>query len=140
MALISLNERLEEASGKLNIALREAEQHTREAIKLAELVDILQSCQSVEEAYRIAKASLPSLLPSKSGALCITSTSRSIVEAVASWGDTASTEKAFVPDSCSGVAAWQGSYCERRHIRLALRPHRRNQHGRVRMCSPGGTR
>jgi len=99
VALISLNQRLEEASGKLNIAVREAEQLTLEAIKLAELVDILQSCQSVEEAYNISRGSLPSILPSKSGALCITSSSRTIVEAVAVWGAD-STEKAFAPDNC----------------------------------------
>jgi diguanylate cyclase (GGDEF)-like protein len=100
VALISLNQRLEEASGRLNTALREAEQHTWEASKLTELVDILQSCQSVEEAYNIVKDILPSILPSKSGALCITSGSRDVVEAVATWGDTNSTEKAFIPNNC----------------------------------------
>src|ERR1700686_3149143 len=100
VALISLNQRLEEASGRLNIALREAERHTREASKLTELVDILQSCQSVEEAYNIVKSSLPSILSAKSGALCITSNSRNLVEAVAIWGDTNSTEKAFIPNNC----------------------------------------
>lgn len=100
VALISLNQRLEEASGRLNIALRDAEQHTREASKITELVDILQSCQSVEEAYNIVKSSLPSVLSAKSGALCITSNSRNLVEAVAIWGDTNSTEKAFIPNNC----------------------------------------
>jgi PAS domain-containing protein len=37
---------LQEADAKLRIALGESEQHAREAIKLTELVDILQSCQS----------------------------------------------------------------------------------------------
>ena len=91
---------LQEAHAKLRIALGESEQHAREAIQLTELVDILQSCQTVEEAFKIAGNTLSATLSSPSGALCITTPSRNMVEAVATWGDTLATEKTFAPDDC----------------------------------------
>ncbi|MGH9691315.1 MAG: sensor domain-containing diguanylate cyclase [Candidatus Acidiferrales bacterium] len=91
---------LRDARDKLNTALRESEQHAGDAVKLTELVDILQSCQTVEEAYKITGNTLPMILSSKSGALCITSSSRNIVEAVAHWGGNLTTEKTFAPDNC----------------------------------------
>jgi diguanylate cyclase (GGDEF)-like protein/PAS domain S-box-containing protein len=91
---------LEEANAKLRIALAESEEQAREAIKLTELVDILQSCQTAEEAYRIIGNTLPTTLSSPSGALCMTTPSRNIVEAVAAWGGAPITEKTFAPDDC----------------------------------------
>src|SRR5580692_4566202 len=59
VVLISLNRRLEETHQKLNAALQEAEQRTREAIRLTELMDVLQSCQTVDEAYNVTGNTLP---------------------------------------------------------------------------------
>ncbi len=91
---------LEEANAMLRIALGESEEQTREAIKLTELVDILQSCETDEEAYGIIENSLPTTLSSTSGALCMTAPSRNMVEAVATWGDTVAAQKSFAPDDC----------------------------------------
>ena len=85
---------LEEANAKLRISLGESEEQARATIKVTELVDILQSCQTAEEAYRIIGSALPMTLSSPSGALCMTTSSRNIVEAVATWGDAPTTEKA----------------------------------------------
>ncbi|HEV7967238.1 MAG TPA: diguanylate cyclase [Candidatus Acidoferrales bacterium] len=100
VVLISLNRRLEETHQKLNAALQEAEQRTREAVRLTELMDVLQSCHTVEEAYKITGDTLPDVLPAQSGALCITSPSRNLVEAVATWGHESATEKTFAPENC----------------------------------------
>jgi diguanylate cyclase (GGDEF)-like protein/PAS domain S-box-containing protein len=91
---------IQEVHAKLRIALGESEQHAREATKLTELVDILQSCQTVEEACQITGNTLPVTLSSPSGALCVTTPSRNMVEEVATWGDTVATEKTFAPDDC----------------------------------------
>jgi diguanylate cyclase (GGDEF)-like protein/PAS domain S-box-containing protein len=91
---------LRAAHQKLHVALRESEQRAKEAGKLTELVDVLQSCQSVDEAYKIAGSALPRILTSNSGALCIISASRNMVETVAAWGKAATTEKTFGPDNC----------------------------------------
>jgi diguanylate cyclase (GGDEF)-like protein len=100
LALIVLNQKLEEAKRELSITLRESEQRAKEAVQLTELVDILQSCQTVDAAYKVTETALRGALPSQSGALCMTMTSRNIVEAVVGWGDTLATEKTFHPDDC----------------------------------------
>jgi diguanylate cyclase (GGDEF)-like protein/PAS domain S-box-containing protein len=91
---------LQEAHQRLKSALEESEEHAREAVKLTELVDILQSCETLEEACRIAGDTLPAAFSSRSGALYITSPSRILVEAVATWGDTLAVEKTFAPGDC----------------------------------------
>ena len=91
---------LAETHEKLNSALRKAEEQAHDSTKLTELVDILQSCQTVEEAYAIAASVLPGTFSAPAGALCITSPARNIVEAVSVWGADAATEKAFAPDGC----------------------------------------
>ena len=91
---------LEEANAKLRLALGEAEEEAREAVKLTELVDILQSCQTAEEAYQIIRSTLPMTLSSPAGALCVTTSSRNLVEVKVTWGDTVVTENAFAPDQC----------------------------------------
>ncbi len=91
---------LEEAHRKLNAALSQSDQVARESARLSELVDILQSCQNLDEAYKVIQRALQSILPSQSGALCITSPSRNVVEAVTTWGDVAASDKTFRPDDC----------------------------------------
>ena len=91
---------LRQARAKLSAALGASEQQARGAAKLTELVDILQSCQTAEEAYKITESVLQSALTVPSGALCVTSSSRDVVEIVAKWGGVLSTERAFRPDDC----------------------------------------
>ena len=91
---------LADANEKLRIVLEEAQQRSHEAAKLAELLDVLQSCQTAEEAYKVIQRSLPMTLLSRSGALCLTSASRNAVEVVAAWGENSATETSFHPDSC----------------------------------------
>jgi diguanylate cyclase (GGDEF)-like protein len=100
VALISVNRRLEETHQQLNTALQQAKQRAREAVRLTELMDVLQSCQTVNEGYEVTGTTMPNILPSRAGALCITSPSRDLVEAVANWGQNCGTEKTFVPNSC----------------------------------------
>jgi diguanylate cyclase (GGDEF)-like protein/PAS domain S-box-containing protein len=89
-----------EATDKLHAALAAMENQALSAAKLTDLLDILQSCQTAEEAYKVIGDSLPTTLSARSGALCLTSPSRNIVEAAATWGDALSTEKTFRPDNC----------------------------------------
>ena len=100
LALISVNKRLEDTHQQLNISLHRAEQRAQEAVRLTELMDVLQSCQSVEEGYDITGTTIPGILSSGPGALCITSPSRNLVEAVSTWGKDCATEKTFAPDAC----------------------------------------
>jgi diguanylate cyclase (GGDEF)-like protein/PAS domain S-box-containing protein len=91
---------LREAHEGLNAALAQTKQLASETEELGELVDVLQSCQTLEEAYKVIQDALQTTLSSRAGALCITSPSRNIVEAVAFWGDAPGTDKTFRPDDC----------------------------------------
>jgi PAS domain S-box-containing protein len=113
------------AHDRLNVALEKLKEQTQDAVKLAELVDILQSCQNAEEAYKITQVVLQGVLHSTVGALYITSPSRDTVEMVASWGNVVETEKVFHPDDLLGASARQGSPGKRFWIAAAL--HARKQ-------------
>jgi diguanylate cyclase (GGDEF)-like protein/PAS domain S-box-containing protein len=91
---------LKETHEKLNVVLEGLKGQTQDAAKLAELVDILQSCQNAEEAFKITGSVLRGMLRSTSGALYITSPSRDVVEMVASWGNVQGTERVFRPAGC----------------------------------------
>lgn len=87
----------------LKIALLESEALARENRELSELGDSLQSCQTVEEAYKMSENALPSILCNRPGALCVLNASRDLVESVASWNDCSTTQPVFRPDDCWGL-------------------------------------
>ena len=88
------------ADEQLKIALLESEALAKESKELSELGDSLQSCQTVEEAYRMSERALPGALGFRPGALCITNSSRDLVESVASWENCSTTQTVFHPDDC----------------------------------------
>ena len=90
---------LKDTHERLALLLADTEERAHESTRIAELLDILQSCQTAEEAYKVAQACLPEIFLSASGALCLISASRNAVEAVASWG-TLATEMTFRPEDC----------------------------------------
>lgn len=91
---------LREARDRLHEAMRTLEREGDEARALSDLVDVLQSCQNVDEAYEVAGKTLPTLVPGGSGALYITRPSRDMLEAVSHWGDDPSVARPFAPDAC----------------------------------------
>ena len=91
---------LKQTHQRLNATLKNAERQSREAAKLSELVDILQSCHSLHEAFEVTASALNTIMASPAGSLCITSVSHTVVEAMASWGDSPASEKTFRPDEC----------------------------------------
>jgi PAS domain S-box-containing protein len=93
-------EELRRTHEELNIALEESRQRAHENEKLTELVDVLQSCQAVEEAYTFIGKTLQTILLCRAGALFMTNPSRDAVEEVAVWGEPLSTEKVFRPVDC----------------------------------------
>jgi diguanylate cyclase (GGDEF)-like protein/PAS domain S-box-containing protein len=90
------------ADEQLKVALLESEALARESAKLSELGDALQSCQTVQEAYKMSENALSDIL-GRPGALCILNSSRDLVESVATWNDCATTRSLFHPDDCWGL-------------------------------------
>jgi len=88
------------ADEQLKIALLESEALARESKVLSELGDSLQSCQKVEEAYRMSQNALPDILGLRPGVLFILNSSRDLAESVATWNNCSTTEPLFHPDDC----------------------------------------
>ncbi len=104
---ISESKRAAEAMQRSNEVLlrsvNELEQRTREISKLSEMGDLLQSCQKLEEAYKVIVEFVPQMISSNSGNLGAITTSRNLVEIVAEWGSQKSTERVFLPEDCWGL-------------------------------------
>jgi len=94
---------LQEANRKLAVWVSELEERTAEMSQLIEMGEQLQSCQTVEEASAISAQYIQKLFPSSKGALYLISPSKDLAEAVNMWGDSTSTEKAFMPLNCWAI-------------------------------------
>jgi len=92
--------RLSNANQELAEKVQELQQRTKEINLLSEMGSRLQSCKDAGEAFIEIGNVAEQLFPKWSGALCITSASRTTVETVADWGTTAGGERVFAPDDC----------------------------------------
>lgn len=85
---------------RLSAWVRELEDNSRDAAVLSEMADFLQTCRTMEEAYKVVTYSAKRLFPVDSGAVCAVSASRNMVEAVSVWGDSFESERVFAPHDC----------------------------------------
>lgn len=91
---------LQHANLELAEKVQELEQRSKEITLLSEMGSSLQTCKVAEEAYLQISAAAEKLFPKWTGALCITTASRTAVETVADWGEVAHGERVFAPDDC----------------------------------------
>jgi diguanylate cyclase (GGDEF)-like protein/PAS domain S-box-containing protein len=117
--------RLHNANQELAEKVAELEQRSREINLLSEMGSRLQACNEADEAYVEICTKVEQLFPRWSGALCITSASRTTVETVSDWGLPGHVERVFAPDDCWALRRGQlqsyqrgvrGSAC--RHLNL----------------------
>jgi diguanylate cyclase (GGDEF)-like protein/PAS domain S-box-containing protein len=92
--------RLQRANQELAERVQELQQRTKEITLLSEMGSQLQLCKNAEEAYKEIGTAAEQLFPKWSGALCVISASRTVVETVAEWGKAAPGERVFAPDEC----------------------------------------
>ena len=92
--------RLHDANQELAEKVQELQQRSKEINLLSEMGSRLQSCKDAGEAYLQISTAAEQLFPKWSGALCITSASRTTVETVADWGKAVHGERVFAPDDC----------------------------------------
>jgi diguanylate cyclase (GGDEF)-like protein len=94
----------EEQVGRINDELRhrvdELELRSREMSQLAKLGDLLQSCETSEEAYRVIAQTAGPLFAGDSGVLYELTENRTAVEQVAAWGENSSSGSVFAPSDC----------------------------------------
>src|SRR5262249_1873766 len=77
--------------------------HAAEVALVSQTMDVLQSCETVEDAYKVIGSMAKQLFPNLSGAVYQLAASRNLLERVASWGERAPTENFIGPSDCLGL-------------------------------------
>jgi len=91
---------LQQANEKLICWVEELKERNREMALLGEVNELLQACETLEEAYKAIRLKLPQLFPSCSGGLAAIDTFKNRVETVATWGDLPGSKPWFAPHEC----------------------------------------
>ncbi len=90
---------LHRAHHSLIASMDEAAQRTAEIAKLTELSELLQSCTSVDDAWKVIARVMSELLPSDGGAVSVLGPSKALLETVSTFGDSA-TLALFAAEDC----------------------------------------
>jgi len=96
----AFQEALEQANEKLRGLVQESEQRNRDISLLNELGDLLQACQSREEAYAALAQYASQLFPGDTGGLFVLNPSRNLLQEASRWGEAPLGEEIFAPDDC----------------------------------------
>jgi diguanylate cyclase (GGDEF)-like protein/PAS domain S-box-containing protein len=102
-ARTNLKDQLAQAHEELRHHADELEQRGREMSLLAEMGELLESCQSLDEAYAVIARVAEPLFEGDAGALYVLASSRSAAEAVAAWGTPRPMRSVFHPTDCWGL-------------------------------------
>ena len=94
------NSQLSEANNRLTSWAKELEQRNDEISLLGRLGELLQSCNTSEEASLGIRQSVQNLFPGNSGAVYLFNSSRTLLEATTLWGEAPPAETVFAPDEC----------------------------------------
>jgi diguanylate cyclase (GGDEF)-like protein/PAS domain S-box-containing protein len=95
-----LQQTLEDTNRQLRAEVIEKEARNREITLLSEMVAVLQSCLTTDEAYAVITLFVRRLFPGDVGALCIVKPGQPFVESVLVWGGALANERIFSPDDC----------------------------------------
>jgi diguanylate cyclase (GGDEF)-like protein/PAS domain S-box-containing protein len=128
-------EKLQQVNEKLTTLVNELEQHTHDARLLGEMGGLLQTCLTVEEASTVIAQFAQQLFSRDFGALYAFSASRNVVEAVATWGESLSSESMFMPSDCWALRRGQVHLVEDTHTGLLCR-HLSHPPSASYMCVP----
>ena len=90
----------EHAREELALRVQELAERNERVQQLGIMTDMLQTSIDMGEAFAVMRQYLPRLFPNTSGALCLTSESRNLVEAKVLWGPDETTETMFAPVDC----------------------------------------
>ena len=94
---------------------------------LEHLIEILQSCFSQEEAYTAIKPLVQQLFPNEAGAIYVMSSSKNLLEAIATWGPIPLTsDPVFSPNECVALRRGQAHLVEDTHHGLVCQHIRPN--------------
>jgi len=92
---------LQQAHDELQGSVLELERRNQEMRLVGEMVELLESCHSVEEAYEVITFRIPPILHGTSGALYMMTPSRNLLECLSHWGNAPfDFDKTFDPEDC----------------------------------------
>ena len=99
----NLQAQLEHANEELRRHADELEQRGRELSLLARMGELLESCQSLDEAYAVVAGIAESLFSGDAGAVYALVSPGTAAEAVALWGSPPPSRSVFSPTECWGL-------------------------------------
>ena len=128
---------LQQAKEKLTNSVNELEQRNREIALLAEMSELLQACLTVEEAYKMLAQLVQPLFPEVSGGVFVINDSKNLVDAVATWGESAlMSEKRFTPDECWAMRRGRSHFVESLHSNLRCKHVQADSSNAESLCVP----
>jgi diguanylate cyclase (GGDEF)-like protein len=140
-AMLDITERkymestLLQANQQMRQFLNELQSRNTEIALLNEMSRLLQACQSSQEAYTIIGELSNQLFPHTTGAIYLFNKSRTLVNAVASWGQLSAEEQALDSNSCWALYSGQTHPLKDEKTPLACR-HLPNPSPKVSYCLP----
>lgn len=104
---------------------------------LEQLIETLQSCFSLEETYTAIKPLVEKLFPSEAGAIYVMSSSKKLLEAIATWGPVPLTsDPIFTCNECLALQRGQAHLVEDTHHGLLCQHIRHNSLPVETFCAP----
>jgi len=94
---------LENANIQLNTLVQEADKRNSTMALLNNMSDMLQTCQTSEEAYTTITHFVPKFFPTDAGALYLLRNSKNLLSSVTTWGPSPPIEEMFPPDDCWAI-------------------------------------
>jgi diguanylate cyclase (GGDEF)-like protein/PAS domain S-box-containing protein len=95
--------REKEVEEKLKQNLAALEQNSRDQERMSKMVDLLQACNNIQEAFIVIADQLNKFFPKDSGCLYLVNSSRNLMDRVAAWGEPFEDPLIFKPDDCWGM-------------------------------------
>jgi diguanylate cyclase (GGDEF)-like protein/PAS domain S-box-containing protein len=96
-------EALENANLQLKVLVQEAEARNSTMAQLNNMSEMLQTCQTSEEAFSTISHFVPQFFPTDAGALYLLRNSKNLLSSVTTWGPSPPIEEMFPPDDCWAV-------------------------------------
>jgi diguanylate cyclase (GGDEF)-like protein/PAS domain S-box-containing protein len=96
-------EALENANIQLKVLVQEAEERNSTMAQLNNMSEMLQTCQTSEEAFATISHFVPRFFPTDAGALYLLRNSKNLLSSVTTWGPSPPSEELFPPDDCWAI-------------------------------------
>ena len=96
-------EALENANIQLKALVQEVEKRNGTMALLNDMSEMLQTCQTSEEAFSTISHFVPKFFPTDAGGLYLLRNSKNLLSSVTTWGPSPPSEELFPPDDCWAV-------------------------------------